>query len=698
MTKVNLFGDVRAEYDHDMLEKSFHESQSYRILFESQDRFVVVGRRGTGKSALVYRLSKDLKAQNNTIIVIAPTEEQVIGIRRLAKLFGESINKIRAGIKIIWKYALLLEIALYCKQNYKTANKIHEYETLSNHLTKWSKCGDNLLTRLRSTLRKELNEINDPDDRIAELPILLNINQISIEVKLLIESLNHGIVILIDRLDEGYEPDTAGIGIVDGIIYGTDAIRHEFADKVKILVFLRDNIFRAIQSEDIDFSRNLEGQILRLHWDSDELFYMVCKRIRTAFQNRTYESDLKTWNAVTGSELHGRLGFKKCLRLTLYRPRDVIALLNSAIEQAGRHNREIMTEDDFQASSKQISIIRFNDLGKEYESVFPGINKLTTAFSNGPAQFSIANACKTIKEVFNNPDLDAATLQHIRILGSEENIIKALYGVGFFGIFDQQNNTWVFSHDGKQPDRTVLEEDNVMIHPCYWSALNLQKDAFEQDDAEQIFDEYEITIDSLSTQERHKRLGQIIAELSKISTGIDDAHSFEDWCKRVLEIAFAKALTNIQLHPNKNATQRRDIVATNQGIRGFWKRILTDYETRQVIFEIKNYEKIGVDEYRQLSGYLLKEYGKLGFIICRDNQQGLLKGGDLNAFIEFYNQGKVILKITPSTLTSILSKLRNPSKIDAGDIALDKLLDTHIRLYSTGQSDKTRAKRAKKKQ
>ena len=97
-----------------------------------------------------------------------------------------------------------------------------------------------------------------------------------------------------------------------------------------------------------------------------------------------------------------------------------------------------------------------------------------------------------------------------------------------------------------------------------------------------------------------------------------------------------------------------------------------------------------------MNGYLTREYGKLGFIICRDKQPGLVKGRELEAFKEFYLQGKVIIKITSSTLTSILSKLRSPAKIDAGDLALDNQLDTHIRLYSTGQGDKASSKPRKK--
>lgn len=668
-----------------MLDGSFFESQNYRTLFESKDRFIVVGRRGTGKSALTYRLSRDWSARKNLTMVIAPTEEQVIGLRPAASLFGGSVTRIRAGIKLAWRYALLMEVALLCQNNYKIAAEIHKYETLPAHLKTWTARGSCLFERLRATLRERLHGLSSPEDRIADLATLLQLNRITEEVTTLTQSLKQDLIILIDRLDEGYEPDTTGVGIVDGIIYGTDEIRNALGDKIRAIVFLRDNIFRAVQIEDRDFSRNLESQVLRLHWDPEELFYMVCKRIRSAF-GAEKESDVKVWNAITSNELHGREGFKKCLRLTLYRPRDVIALLNAAIEQARRQMRETLIEQDFNESSKQISITRFDDLGKEYETVFPGIKQLTSAFANGVAILSLSAAVQIVKKILEAPNLDATVLQHLRILGSEEDIVKALYGVGFVGINDRQSSTWIFSHDGKRPDKSMLANDLLMVHPCYWSALNLQRDDLERETAEQIFDEYEITIHSQSAEQRATSLGRVISELNTISLGIDGASDFEDWCKRVVEIAFAKELINIELHPNQFAVQRRDIVATNQGLNGFWKRIRDDYETRQVIFEVKNFEEIGIEEYRQMNGYLTREYGRMGFIICRDKQPGLVKGRELEAFREFYLQNKVIIKITASTLTSVLSKLRSPNKIDAGDITLGHQLDTHIRLYSTGQA------------
>lgn len=91
-----------------------------------------------------------------------------------------------------------------------------------------------------------------------------------------------------------------------------------------------------------------------------------------------------------------------------------------------------------------------------------------------------------------------------------------------------------------------------------------------------------------------------------------------------------------------------------------------------------------------MSGYLTKEYGKLGFILCRDLQSGLTKGRDLEAFKEFYNcHQQVIIKLTVPTLINILSKLRNPEKIDVPNQTLDRILDSHILLYANGQGEKS---------
>jgi hypothetical protein len=145
-------------------------------------------------------------------------------------------------------------------------------------------------------------------------------------------------------------------------------------------VFLRDNIFRVIQLRDPDYSRNVEGDVLRLHWEEYHLFNMICNRIRVAFEIEP-ENSLRTWNRVTARDLQGMEGFRHCLRLTLYRPRDLVGLLNNAFNHARSHSRTTIVNEDVEASAREISSSRLDDLRKEYKEVIPGIEKLKPRYS-----------------------------------------------------------------------------------------------------------------------------------------------------------------------------------------------------------------------------------------------------------------------------------------------------------------------------
>ena len=109
--RPNLLGDPRAEADSAMLNKAFLETSDYRTLIETSDRVIVVGRRGTGKSALTAELEKYWRHAHSTQVVkLSPEEHQVIGVRPLIQLFGEKFTRVRAGSRLMWRYALMMEL------------------------------------------------------------------------------------------------------------------------------------------------------------------------------------------------------------------------------------------------------------------------------------------------------------------------------------------------------------------------------------------------------------------------------------------------------------------------------------------------------------------------------------------------------------------------------------------------------------
>jgi hypothetical protein len=691
-SKVNLLGDARAEFDHSMLDLAFYEWQDYKSLLDANDRFIVVGRRGTGKSALTYKLQQEWQQKKHIVIVVSPNEEDLTGLRGAVQKYGDKLNRIRTAVKIGWRYAVIMEILSALSTHYKTQQYVTELSIYSKHVRPWEKSAQSPLVRLKKVLNAQFNGLETQEENISELASRLELTNINNQMCEIVAKAGRGIVVLIDRLDEGYESDTLGVGIIDGIIYGTDEIRVA-ADNVQTIIFLRDNIFRAIQAQDEDFSRNIEGGHLRLHWDPQELFYLACKRLRQALSSKgvdvkKLESDTKLWNSVTAQELHGREGFRRCLQITLYRPRDVIALLNTAFNLAQKQGRQVLILQDIEAASRFISDVRYDDLTKEYSAVFPGLRELTQAFSQLTPRVALVQAREIVAKFSVQTELDARIIQHLRMLGTPDEIIKALYGIGFFGVLDHSNGSFVFSHDGKRPSQLFGESAVLLIHPCYWNALNVQSEAMEPGTAEDIFDEYEIVVSSQAKELREQKLGRLMSEINTIEIGLDGAAEFEDWCKRSIDLIFAGELSNVTLKANGNASARRDIVATNEAIKGFWKRIRDDYGTRMVVFEIKNYEKLGIDEYRQAHSYLGKEYGKFAIIICRDKMKELSKEAEMGAFREFYSKDAVILKVTASAVVQALSKIRSPQKFDAAGELFSRHLDTHITMYANGQRPK----------
>jgi len=394
--------------------------------------------------------------------------------------------------------------------------------------------------------------------------------------------------------------------------------------------------------------------------------------------------DRCTANEGPGRELQGKEGFKKCLQFTLYRPRDLLSLLNQAFFNAAREGRLTIVLQDVEKTAKTISGTRLDDLKKEYNSIIPSLPVAVSMFEHGSPEMTYEEAVALLDGMPNAlrganagqpAELDYAILKN-------DGVIRSLYSVGFAGTHDENSNTFTFCHDGRQPDREFTSHDRILIHPCYWIALNLSRNALAPDEAEQINDEYEIKVTSVSPQIRGQRIGSLITELGAIKEGREDAEAFEQWALVAIQTVFAGHLSNIERKANGNAVQRRDIVGTNLAKSNVWHRIEKDYDVRHVVFDAKNYKSIGRDEYRQMSTYLNGQYGRLGFLVTRDEDDSLRAGSELDWVREiFTTEKKLVVRLSYKFFVRLLSKLRNPEKHDAVDSALSSLIDTYERRY-----------------
>lgn len=681
----NPLGDIRAEADHAMLSKAFYETPDYLSLIESDDKVVVVGRRGTGKSAITYRLQQQWsESKNSVMVLVSPEEHQTLALAPLVTKTGSNFLAVRAAARLLWRYGLMLEVVQQLTSKYKAREIINSSELLRTHLRNWGRSDQPFFDKLRFLLKRAIPSNTPTDEIIGTLADALEISSIEKILKTITSS-GSSAYILVDRLDEGFNPDSGNVAFIDGAVTAAIDIATSFKGLIKPLIFLRDNIFRAVAHYDQDFTRNIEGQTLRLHWDVNNLFYLVCNRIRSAFKDDT-QNNKRLWNRYVAHDLQNDDGFRQCLKFTLYRPRDILILLNSAFENASKRNLDASITTisliDLEKSAKTISENRLDDLYKEYRHIFPAIESSISVFSGKSPEISLNDATSLLSELNRIEENNIETAIDLAVLSNPEDLIRALYGVGFFGVYDTGSSSFVFSHDGRKPDTEFSPDQKLLIHPCYWMALSLSKNSIDPSDATEINDEYEIKISSATPQIRNARLGRLIEEFRTIPNGKDGASEFEQWCAEALKICFAGRLSNIEIHPNKDNVNRRDILGTNLAQTSFWKRVESDYKTRQVIFEVKNYENPTIEDYRQIISYMSDRYGSLAFLISRDWNTNLDKHKELAWVRSIHSDHKkVVIKLTAKFLADILSKLRNPQKHDAGDIALSSLLDTYERLY-----------------
>jgi hypothetical protein len=216
--QANLLGDLRAEADHRMLDTAFLETADYKTLIETSDRPIVIGRRGTGKSALAYRLLQHWRTVSRAdAILITPFEEQIIGLRAmLLEFFSAKYGLLRAGARIAWRYALLAEIAQVLTHHYKV-DRSKDADVLRAHANAWDVLGSDISARLRRKFR-DVGQRLGASEMIAEIASLFDLGRLNEAVGNALTEMKHHIVVLIDKVDEGYEPDDVGVAMVDALV------------------------------------------------------------------------------------------------------------------------------------------------------------------------------------------------------------------------------------------------------------------------------------------------------------------------------------------------------------------------------------------------------------------------------------------------------------------------------------------------
>ncbi|WP_441288004.1 P-loop ATPase, Sll1717 family [Sorangium sp. KYC3313] len=693
----NVLGGSQAESDK-LLQRAFVETANFRALVDTTDFRVVVGRRGTGKSALYKRVAEELKHNDRIVLHCeVPREHENLALQAFFEAIQADYRSTRAAARLLWRGYVLLILARGLLDHFKLRrvqinDEIQDYISSHASLQKVDSAYGYALRVL------EGHKTASPKTLPGQIASDLDLETLEHVVTSALAETRRRAVLLFDKLDDGWRPTAVPTALLGGLILAASDFSERHAH-VHVIAFVRDNMFRALAYFDDDFSRHIEGADLRLRWDGPTLLHLIAERIR-ASQDLKTENDVKIWNRFAQRGVEGREGFERCLHSTLYRPRDLIVLLNRAYSVAVAASRSQIVDTDVDVAARMVSAERLDDLFKEYNVVLPGLRLFAELFRSKRAVWTYGDALILLDDALSRETYTTEAARDFAIFGTAGEIFMALHGVGFLGFQPEPSSPYVFCHDGARSDLANIPlTAPVAVHPCYWRALDITEGTADIELVTQVHDEYnDAKAAGMGAEEfqdrRIQRLGVTVEELHRIAEGDAGAQAFEDWVLRAIKIVFAGALSNVQHQPSVVAAQRRDIVAANCARDGFWHRVLLEYSSREVVFEIRNYSDLSIDDVHQALSCSGRDYGRFVVIVYRTENEGATEK-ERSWLQEVYTQRNVLPFLLPaSMLKRFVSKYRGRSRRDYWESHMMKRLDTHLRNYIGVKSprDKSRSR------
>ncbi|GED59503.1 hypothetical protein ABER61_15485 [Brevibacillus formosus] len=166
-----------------------------------------------------------------------------------------------------------------------------------------------------------------------------------------------------------------------------------------------------------------------------------------------------------------------------------------------------------------------------------------------------------------------------------------------------------------------------------------------------------VYVDLSEIYERKKRAQALLVELKRCKPGKQEWMDYERIGIQILEFLFLPRFKIIiKQSRTENGDTRRDAVISNNQSMGFWGMINSEFDSKHIICEFKNYAtNVNGDQLNQLRMYLLKPtIGRFGLLFLRNKPTKRL----LQARKRIYEESKILILIIDDELVEKMINYR----------------------------------------
>ncbi len=485
LSDMNI-GDPAAENEESQLVHYFLERGEYRQILEQRAN-IVVGRKGSGKTAVFVRVRDQLKADRSNIVLDLSPETH-----ELKRLKDVVLSCLAAGSKefllsAFWDYVLLLEIARKTLEKdqdvHKRNHNLYEpYQRLlavfraetSTSGADFSERLQLLINRIAEVFEKKFGGTIGAALSQAQLTNLLYQTTLA-DLRRSIENYvayKKGIFILFDNIDKGWNAnglEPADIVIVRTLLDSGRRIENDFRRagiEFHCTVFLRNDIYDMLLSGTSD--RGKETKTL-VDWPQASLLkQMVRRRLQYALNAAKTASIDELWYKISVALMNDEHSLDFLVRHCLMRPRYLLRLINHCIGNAVNFSRDKIDEDDIQAGLSAYSTDIVTEVDLEIRDVFGKTQDVLYVFLGEP-------------KIMTKTQIESLIAKKIADVSSQVAVFTLLIWHGVLGLVRPDHLEATYIYDVNYDMRRMLgligkyeSGDPMMeINPGLWAGLEL---------------------------------------------------------------------------------------------------------------------------------------------------------------------------------------------------------------------------------
>lgn len=439
-------GGTSAEADP-LLDEAFVDNGVYARLCARDDfQWFVIGRTGSGKSALLRRLEQERAEHTVRLNPRQLAFQHITNLNAIRELLGMGV-RLEPFFHALWKHLILCEVIRHRYTNPSEEVKRGLFERLRATVRRSSRAGpkgleyvdqleaqfwdtaeeqvrqqvDSLVTRVtgaagatadvkvarvgggvsadRVHTAETYAELKDRFQRIVNEDVVIRLNSVIRELAdTTLGSTQHFTYVLIDDLDLTWVEDDVANLLIKCLLQV--ALELQPTRYLKVVIALRTNIFEQLNVG--NQARGGQEEKLRaasivLRWTRSDLEQVVARRLAVeAGRQRVAEPLLAT--VLPGAVVRGISPLAYILNRTLLRPRDVIMYFNRCLEASASPRPKISwnTIRDVEPSYSRDRLAALRD---EWNDPYFGIDRVFECFRRRPWTMDLALIDKVCEDI-----------------------------------------------------------------------------------------------------------------------------------------------------------------------------------------------------------------------------------------------------------------------------------------------------------